>query len=605
MRNVLVILALLFCVANTIDMGEELMKREILTKIVEYAGIEMPHELHLLCLPCKLMMKQVQKFSSTILLSIIRKEWTFLCPKFKDPAFCEGINQTFIDQFSVHFLNNYLAPSNACQNLGVCKLQHERQTIKEYINEVMQDKLSKEEQRQWQVIAEENIQNQEDFTVAQFADLHIDVEYSVGANAFCGAPFCCREENGKPKDPSKGAQYWGTYADCDLPFRTIQDLIKFTGEKIKPDFIIWTGDSTSHDVWHQQKWNQTLPTKMITDEIKKQIPNSQLYAIYGNHEGYPADQYDMIGESTQWLRDEVADMWKQYLTQESYYQLRRNGYYSQVEKSRNLKFIALNSQACDLLNFHLMDGITDPRGMLKWLISELKDSEDKHQFAVIYAHIPPGDTFCNSQWADRFSVVIERFEHVVTGIFYGHTHQDHVQHIRSKIDGRYVKTLFIAPSGTTFSYQNPSFRVFQFNGKNNSVKDYVQYRLDLAKANKDGQNAILNWEVAYNFLEYYGLESASLVHVSSLPYRLAHDDELLKKYIYSYSTGSDILYKKHLKNLKNLFLKKGTKSFFICGAQTSTLDDWYDCVGFFEKFKESSFLTFKLLEQFIGKWLKE
>lgn len=57
----------------------------------------------------------------------------------------------------------------------------------------------------------------------------------------------------------------------------------------------------------------------------------------------------------------------------------------------------------------------------------------------------------------------------------------------------------------------------------------------------------MNWEVAYHFLEYYGLESASLVHVSSLPYRLAHDDELLKKYIYSYSTGSDVLYKKHLK----------------------------------------------------------
>ena len=44
MRNVLVIFALLCFVANTIDMGEELMKREILTKIVEYAGIEMPHE---------------------------------------------------------------------------------------------------------------------------------------------------------------------------------------------------------------------------------------------------------------------------------------------------------------------------------------------------------------------------------------------------------------------------------------------------------------------------------------------------------------------------------------------------------------------------------
>ena len=58
--------------------------------------------------------------------------------------------------------------------------------------------------------------------------------------------------------------------------------------------------------------------------------------------------------------------------------------------------IALNSQSCDSFNFYLMDGITDPRGMLKWLIAELKQSEDNGQFAIIFAHIPPGDTFCNS-----------------------------------------------------------------------------------------------------------------------------------------------------------------------------------------------------------------
>ena len=53
---------------------------------------------------------------------------------------------------------------------------------------------------------------------------------------------------------------------------------------------------------------------------------------------------------------------------------------------------------------------------------------------------------------------------------------------------------------------------------------------------------MLNWAVAYNFLEYYGLPSASLEHVSALPYKLAHDDELLKKYIYNYATGSEVLY---------------------------------------------------------------
>lgn len=31
------------------------------------------------------------------------------------------------------------------------------------------------------------------------------MEYTVGADAFCGAFNCCRMENGIPKDSSKGA----------------------------------------------------------------------------------------------------------------------------------------------------------------------------------------------------------------------------------------------------------------------------------------------------------------------------------------------------------------------------------------------------------------
>jgi len=71
---------------------------------------------------------------------------------------------------------------------------------------------------------------------------------------------------------------------------------------------------------------------------------------------------------------------------------------------------------------------------LNWLREQLLESERKNEFAIIFAHIPPGDTFCHTQWAQRFSVIVERFEHVIKGLFYGkrltnilgHTHQDHV-----------------------------------------------------------------------------------------------------------------------------------------------------------------------------------
>lgn len=52
------------------------------------------------------------------------------------------------------------------------------------------------------------------------------------------------------EDTNKGAQYWGTRAACDVPLRTISNLLEYASEEIKPDFIIWTGDSAAHDVWH-------------------------------------------------------------------------------------------------------------------------------------------------------------------------------------------------------------------------------------------------------------------------------------------------------------------------------------------------------------------
>jgi sphingomyelin phosphodiesterase len=106
-------------------------------------------------------------------------------------------------------------------------------------------------------------------------------------------------------------------------------------------------------------------------------------------------------------------------------------------------------------------------------------------------------------------VLIERFEHVVKGQFYGHTHNDHLETVVSRVDGRPIATAFIAPSGTTYTYQNPSFRVFEMNGDDNSVNDYVQYRLNLDKANSEGPSAILDWAAVYRFKELYGLKSAS------------------------------------------------------------------------------------------------
>lgn len=67
--------------------------------------------------------------------------------------------------------------------------------------------------------------------------------------------------------------------------------------------------------------------------------------------------------------------------------LKSKGFYELYDGKKNLRIIAMNTQACDTLNFFLMQNPTDPWGELKWLREVLQDVESKHQHAFLFAHV--------------------------------------------------------------------------------------------------------------------------------------------------------------------------------------------------------------------------
>ena len=149
------------------------------------------------------------------------------------------------------------------------------------------------------------------------------------------------------------------------------------------------------------------------------MPSTKMYAIYGNHECFPADIYEnqfadqtlnlKKNTNTQLLKQQSADMWKKYLDSKAYDELATLGHYSQYDSELNIKFIALNTQSCDNLNFNLFSNNTDPNNMLAWLNQNLLESEEKGEMVILFGHIPPNDLFCSSQWAQRYNILIERF----------------------------------------------------------------------------------------------------------------------------------------------------------------------------------------------------
>ena len=93
-------------------------------------------------------------------------------------------------------------------------------------------------------------------------------------------------------------------------------MLKFIADNINPDLVLWTGDNISHDIWHQTIENQTLNTYDITTAMQSYWPNVSLYPMFGNHECFPADQYDVFRNGTGWLTSKLGIIWRDWLTEE-------------------------------------------------------------------------------------------------------------------------------------------------------------------------------------------------------------------------------------------------------------------------------------------------
>ena len=142
--------------------------------------------------------------------------------------------------------------------------------------------------------------------------------------------------------------------------------------------------------------------------------------------------------------------------------------------------------------------------MLLWMRQQLLDSESRNQAVWIIGHIPLNN--CLQDWAKVYDALVDRFQYTIRGQFFGHTHTDSFQLLTSVNSATQpTGAQFIAPSFTTYSRHNPSFRVFHIDADTMIPVDYDQYRLNLAYWNQYPNATQIEWDLAYSFVEEYGL----------------------------------------------------------------------------------------------------
>ncbi|XP_059401558.1 sphingomyelin phosphodiesterase-like [Carassius carassius] len=377
-------------------------------------------------------------------------------------------------------------------------------------------------------------------------DIHWDAQYAEGSLVDCKMPLCCRNESGRASWKHTGAGYWGTYGDCDLPLRTVENLLQNIARSGPWDWVYWTGDIPAHNVWSQTRAQQLNELVTITRLIHKHLgPDVPVYPAVGNHESTPVNSFPPPfvhgNRSSHWLYDTMAEEWASWLPEDALKTIRHGGFYT-VEVQRGLRVVSLNMNFCARENYWLMVNSTDPADQLQWLIHILQESENKGEKVHIIGHIPPG--LCLSNWSWNYYHIVNRYESTITGQFFGHTHVDEFQMFYDEDTlTRPLSVAFIAPSVTTYVNLNPGYRVYyvdgNYAGSSWMVLDHETFILNLTLANnlRSKPDPNPSWNLLYRASEAYGLSTLFPSDMDALIKVMKNDDRVFQRFWYLFHKG--------------------------------------------------------------------
>ncbi|XP_062576027.1 sphingomyelin phosphodiesterase-like [Saccostrea cucullata] len=461
---------------------------------------------------------------------------TFVCKKFKieDDRVCEAIVKEYKDEFIGVALRLVLTPAEVCGILlgKICGTPYDPNDL---WNVSLPD--TPKPAPKPRVLPKPGSPK---LRILHLSDLHIDPAYEIGSKVKCGEPLCCRQGDRKAAPGEPAAGVWGTVDSCDVPFSLVDSLFQHLNLiQDQFDVVYFTGDLPAHNVWNQSRDNQLKALQQFTDLSLKYLSNKTIYSSLGNHESAPVNSfpppYINDKDAITWLYDAVADSWKNWLPQDTMSTIKRGGYYT-VKLGDKFRLISLNMNYCNNGNWWLLINTTDPTGQLQWLVATLQQAEDQQEMVHIIGHIHPGGGSCLKAWSWNYYRIVNRYENVIAGQYFGHSHTDWYEVFYDDVTfKRPTSVLYIPGSVTTFADLNPGFRIYDndgiYKGSSWTTLDFTNYYLNLTEVNLTNKPL---WQKEYNAKETYGLKSLFPEDWSELIYRMKANDTLFQTFYRHY-----------------------------------------------------------------------
>lgn len=383
--------------------------------------------------------------------------------------------------------------------------------------------------------------------ILQLSDIHFDPAYLEGSEADCEEPVCCIKMPKKGELVKKKAGYWGTAAKCDIPLRTVENLLEHINRTHKLDFVLLSGDYLHHRDWEYTREGHLSAIANLTDLLQLYLPQIPIFWALGNHEAVPVNAFGPHFVPDQfrptWMyRALLADAHKTdkgLLSVEADEDFVYRGSYA-VDYG-NLRLISLNNGYCDNTNMFIYINQTDPDGSLTWLVNQLWNAEKSGKAVYILSHIPPGDEECLESWSRNYYRIVVRFEQTIKGQFFGHTHYDSFSLFFTDMNNRGtapLSVLFTAPSVSTFEELNPAYRIYSVNPTDWEILDFDTYFLNLSNTKTSKESP--KWEFLYSAKDEYNLKDLSATEWNELIKRIERDPEITRKFNKNYVRRDDV-----------------------------------------------------------------
>ncbi|KAK7081097.1 Sphingomyelin phosphodiesterase [Halocaridina rubra] len=380
--------------------------------------------------------------------------------------------------------------------------------------------------------------------VLHLADTHLDLLYVPGSNAACDNELCCREESGTPGSPEDEAWFWGDYRHCGSPKWMLEDMLRnIVSEHPDVSYVLWTGDLVPHNMWSTSvEWNTQI-IKTTNEMIRTYFPGIPVFPVAGNHEMSPLDEYpnpeDRPAElAADWLYQTFLEEWLQIVPQGlDNSTVLHAGYYSILFKP-GFRIISVNSMFGYTANVWLAENSTDIASELAWLETQLNQAEAAGELVHLLGHIPPGILYAERTWSREYNRIIRRYENIIRGQFFGHTHYDEFEVFHE--GGRPIGVAYIAPSQTPWNSFNPAYRIYTIDGDRpdttRMVLDLSMYIMNLTEAH---QTNVSRWFELYNAKIDYGMASLTSDDWHDLGIRMAENRTLFDLYWRNYVNAAD------------------------------------------------------------------